>query len=154
DAQLAQGDQAPKQELEQARDRLHQLRAKIEGNDRLEQLLDDVLADTEKAAAFAKQMGGDSPAPGAAPPHGTPSAPMASAPLQAGSTEGMEDKLDRARRAACDMTPSTKQVETQTVSAITSPPSAEPEHTPTVPIDELASSSTSPLPAPGLETLI
>jgi hypothetical protein len=47
DAQLAQGDLAPKQELEQARDRLRQLRAKLEGSDKLEQLLSDVLADTD-----------------------------------------------------------------------------------------------------------
>jgi type VI secretion system protein ImpB len=44
-------------ELLDMRLRLTQLLAKMEGNDKLEQLLGDVLSNTEKAMALAKQMG-------------------------------------------------------------------------------------------------
>jgi type VI secretion system protein ImpB len=39
------------------RQRLTQLLSKMEGNDKLEQLLADVLTNTEKAMALARQMG-------------------------------------------------------------------------------------------------
>jgi predicted component of type VI protein secretion system len=39
------------------RQRLQQLLSKMEGNDKLEQLLADVLTNTEKAMALAKEMG-------------------------------------------------------------------------------------------------
>jgi type VI secretion system protein ImpB len=39
------------------RKRLQELMAKMEGNDKLEQLLGDVLNNTEKAQSLAKQMG-------------------------------------------------------------------------------------------------
>lgn len=44
-------------ELLEMRNRLTQLMSKMEGNDKLEQLLGDVLQNTEKAMALAKQMG-------------------------------------------------------------------------------------------------
>jgi len=44
-------------ELLQMRQKLTQLLGKMEGNDKLEALLADVLSNTEKAAALAKQMG-------------------------------------------------------------------------------------------------
>jgi len=44
-------------ELLDMRGRLTQLLSKMEGNDKLESLLADVLANTEKAAALAKEMG-------------------------------------------------------------------------------------------------
>jgi type VI secretion system protein ImpB len=44
-------------ELLQMRQRLQQLLSKMEGNDKLEQLLADVLTNTEKAMALAKEMG-------------------------------------------------------------------------------------------------
>jgi len=48
---------APLRELLDMRHRLTQLLSKMEGNDKLEQLLADVLSNTEKAAALAKQLG-------------------------------------------------------------------------------------------------
>lgn len=48
---------APLKELLDMRQRLTELLGKMEGNDKLEQLLADVLANTEKATALAKQMG-------------------------------------------------------------------------------------------------
>ena len=44
-------------ELLDMRHRLTQLMTKMEGNDKLEQLLGDVLGNTEKALALAKEMG-------------------------------------------------------------------------------------------------
>lgn len=51
-------------ELMDIRGRLNQLLSKMEGNDKLAQLLTDVMSNTEQAAALAKQMGieGDAPA--------------------------------------------------------------------------------------------
>src|SRR6202011_1100322 len=48
---------APLKELLDMRLRLTQLLSKMEGNDKLDQLLGDVLSNTEKAMALAKQMG-------------------------------------------------------------------------------------------------
>src|SRR6266478_7003435 len=48
---------APLKELLEMRLRLTQLLSKMEGNDKLNQLLGDVLSNTEKALALAKQMG-------------------------------------------------------------------------------------------------
>lgn len=48
---------APLKELLDMRMRLTQLLSKMEGNDKLEQLLGDVLSNTEKAMALAKEMG-------------------------------------------------------------------------------------------------
>jgi type VI secretion system protein ImpB len=48
---------APLKELLDMRLRLTQLLSKMEGNDKLEQLLGDVLSNTEKAMDLAKQMG-------------------------------------------------------------------------------------------------
>jgi len=48
---------APLKELLEMRLRLTQLLSKMEGNDKLDQLLGDVLSNTEKALALAKQMG-------------------------------------------------------------------------------------------------
>jgi len=50
-------------ELLQMRQKLTQLLSKMEGNDKLEALLADVLSNTEKAAALAKQMGIDAGKP-------------------------------------------------------------------------------------------
>jgi type VI secretion system protein ImpB len=44
-------------ELLEMRQRLTQLLSKMEGNDKLEQLLSDVMQNTEKAMALAKEMG-------------------------------------------------------------------------------------------------
>jgi len=44
-------------ELLDMRQRLTQLLSKMEGNDKLEQLLSDVMQNTEKAVALAKEMG-------------------------------------------------------------------------------------------------
>src|SRR5262249_32574903 len=44
-------------ELLEMRQRLTQLLSKMEGNDKLEQLLADVLTNTDKAAALAKELG-------------------------------------------------------------------------------------------------
>ncbi|MFL5246130.1 MAG: type VI secretion system contractile sheath small subunit [Gemmataceae bacterium] len=54
---------APLKELLEMRLRLTQLLSKMEGNDKLEQLLGDVLSNTEKAMDLAKQMGIDAAAP-------------------------------------------------------------------------------------------
>jgi len=53
-------------ELLDVRHKLTQLLSKMEGNDKLEALLGDVLGNTEKAMALAKEMGveGDKPAEG------------------------------------------------------------------------------------------
>jgi type VI secretion system protein ImpB len=48
---------APLKELLDMRKRLQELMSKMEGNDKLEQLLGDVLNNTEKAMSLAKQMG-------------------------------------------------------------------------------------------------
>ena len=48
---------APLKELLEMRKRLQELMSKMEGNDKLEQLLGDVLNNTEKAMSLAKQMG-------------------------------------------------------------------------------------------------
>jgi type VI secretion system protein ImpB len=48
---------APLRELLDMRQRLTQLLSKMEGNDKLEQLLTEVMTNTEKALALAKQMG-------------------------------------------------------------------------------------------------
>jgi type VI secretion system protein ImpB len=50
-------------ELLDMRHRLVQLLSKMEGNDKLEQLLSDVMQNTEKAMALAKQMGIEPEAP-------------------------------------------------------------------------------------------
>lgn len=47
----------PLKELLGMRQRLSNLLSKMEGNDKLEQLLADVMSNTEKALALAKQMG-------------------------------------------------------------------------------------------------
>jgi type VI secretion system protein ImpB len=47
----------PLKELLTMRQRLQELMSKMEGNDKLEQLLTDVLNNTEKAMSLAKQMG-------------------------------------------------------------------------------------------------
>ena len=47
----------PLKELLTMRQRLQELMSKMEGNDKLEQLLTDVLTNTEKAMSLAKQMG-------------------------------------------------------------------------------------------------
>jgi type VI secretion system protein ImpB len=52
---------APLKELLEMRQRLTQLLSKMEGNDKLEQLLGDVLSNTQKALALAKEMGIESP---------------------------------------------------------------------------------------------
>jgi len=48
---------APLNELLEMRKRLSQLLSKMEGNDKLEQLLADILTNTDKARAVAKQLG-------------------------------------------------------------------------------------------------
>jgi type VI secretion system protein ImpB len=52
----------PLKELLDMRLRLTQLLSKMEGNDKLEQLLADVLSNTDKAAALAKELGVEAPA--------------------------------------------------------------------------------------------
>ena len=59
---------APLRELLNMRQRLTQLLSKMEGNDKLEQLLGDVLSNTEKAMALAKEMGIEAPASGTEAP--------------------------------------------------------------------------------------
>jgi type VI secretion system protein ImpB len=59
---------APLRELLDMRQRLTQLLSKMEGNDKLEQLLGDVLSNTEKAMALAKQMGLEAEGPGSEAP--------------------------------------------------------------------------------------
>jgi type VI secretion system protein ImpB len=54
---------APLKELLAMRLRLTQLLSKMEGNDKLEALLTDVMGNTEKAMALAKEMGLDAPKP-------------------------------------------------------------------------------------------
>jgi type VI secretion system protein ImpB len=54
---------APLKELLEMRQRLTQLLSKMEGNDKLEALLGDVLGNTEKAMALAKEMGLEAPKP-------------------------------------------------------------------------------------------
>ena len=49
----------PLRELLEMRQRLTELLSKMEGNDKLEQLLGDVLSNTEKAMALAKELGVD-----------------------------------------------------------------------------------------------
>ena len=51
----------PLKELMDMRQRLTQLLSKMEGNDKLEALLGDVLGNTEKAMALAKEMGIEAP---------------------------------------------------------------------------------------------
>jgi type VI secretion system protein ImpB len=51
------GQVEPLRQLLDMRQRLTQLLSKMEGNDKLEQLLADVMTNTEKALALAKQMG-------------------------------------------------------------------------------------------------
>ena len=51
----------PMNELLQMRQRLVELLSKMEGNDKLEALLADVLGNTEKAVTLAKQMGIETP---------------------------------------------------------------------------------------------
>jgi type VI secretion system protein ImpB len=58
---------APLKELLDMRVRLTQLLSKMEGNDKLEQLLGEVLSNTEKAMALAKQMGIESASDAAKP---------------------------------------------------------------------------------------
>lgn len=47
----------PLKDLLEMRQRLTQLLSKMEGNDKLEQLLADILTNTDKARAVAKQLG-------------------------------------------------------------------------------------------------
>jgi type VI secretion system protein ImpB len=54
-------------ELIEMRNRLTQLLSKMEGNDKLEGLLADVLANTEKQISLARQLGIEAPAEGANP---------------------------------------------------------------------------------------
>ena len=61
-AQVAQ-QVGPLRELMDMRQRLTQLLSKMEGNDKLEALLSDVLSNTEKAMALAKEMGIEPEAP-------------------------------------------------------------------------------------------
>jgi type VI secretion system protein ImpB len=56
---------APLKELLDMRNRLTQLMSKMEGNDKLEKLLTDVLGNTEQAMALAKDMGIEAGAEGA-----------------------------------------------------------------------------------------
>ncbi len=53
-------------ELLEMRRRLTNLQSKMEGNDKLEALLSDVLSNTEKAMALAKEAGVDVPQAGEA----------------------------------------------------------------------------------------
>ena len=55
-------------EMMDMRLRLTQLLSKMEGNDKLEKLLGDVLSNTEQAMALAKQLGIESEAPKAEEP--------------------------------------------------------------------------------------
>jgi type VI secretion system protein ImpB len=52
----------PLRQLLEMRQRLTQMLSKMEGNDKLDQLLADVMSNTEKALALAKQMGIESAA--------------------------------------------------------------------------------------------
>jgi type VI secretion system protein ImpB len=64
----------PMRELLEMRKRLTELLSKMEGNDKLETLLADVLGNTEKALALAKEMG-LSPSAEAAEPAAAPETP-------------------------------------------------------------------------------
>ena len=55
------GQVGPLRELLEMRQRLTQLLAKMEGNDKLEALLGDVMSNTEKAMALAKELGVEAP---------------------------------------------------------------------------------------------
>jgi type VI secretion system protein ImpB len=55
------GQVGPLRELLEMRMRLTQLLAKMEGNDKLEALLGDVMSNTEKAMALAKELGVEAP---------------------------------------------------------------------------------------------
>lgn len=55
----------PLKELLDMRHRLTQLLTKMEGNDKLEQMLGDILNNTEKAMALAKELGVEAPKEGA-----------------------------------------------------------------------------------------
>jgi type VI secretion system protein ImpB len=52
---------APLKELLDMRHRLNQLLSKMEGNDKLDQLLADLLSSTDKAGQLAKEMGVEAP---------------------------------------------------------------------------------------------
>ncbi|SIO60693.1 type VI secretion system protein ImpB [Singulisphaera sp. GP187] len=52
----------PMRKMLEMRNQLTQLLSKMEGNDKLEQLLMEVLSNTDAAKDLAKQMGGESPA--------------------------------------------------------------------------------------------
>lgn len=58
----------PLKELFEMRQRLTQLLSKMEGNDKLDQLLADVLSNTDKAKELAKQMGIETPGSGTEAP--------------------------------------------------------------------------------------
>ena len=62
---------APLRELLDMRRRLQELLAKMEGNDKLEALLGEVMSNTDKALALAKQMGIDASTPEAPKPEET-----------------------------------------------------------------------------------
>jgi len=53
----------PLKELLEMRHRLTQLLSKMEGNDKLESMLGDILNNTEKAMSLAKELGVDAPKP-------------------------------------------------------------------------------------------
>lgn len=59
-------------EMLDMRQRLTQLLSKMEGNDKLDQLLGNVLSNTEKALQLAKEMGVEAPAATEAPQTDTP----------------------------------------------------------------------------------
>ena len=58
----------PLKELLDMRLRLTQLMSKMEGNDKLDQLLSDILSNTDKAQTLAKQMGIETPGSGTETP--------------------------------------------------------------------------------------
>ncbi|HET6576199.1 MAG TPA: type VI secretion system contractile sheath small subunit [Fimbriiglobus sp.] len=55
---------APLNELLEMRHKLSQLLSKMEGNDKLEAMLGDILSNTEKAMALAKELGVEAPKEG------------------------------------------------------------------------------------------
>ena len=61
----------PLKELLEMRQRLTELMSKMEGNDKLEKLLGDVMGNTEKAMELAKQMGIEAPSSEAPKPEGS-----------------------------------------------------------------------------------
>jgi type VI secretion system protein ImpB len=70
----------PLRELLEMRQKLTQLLSKMEGNDKLEQLLAEVMTHTDKAQALARQMGLEAPAaPAPAAKKETPPAPAPAA---------------------------------------------------------------------------